>query len=1560
MHRHNFLRSLPRCLFSAALVAGLTSTAGVFAVDGNPPGLFELDGNTLDSADPGDDWDSIHLGTQAGTPAASTGILADPAPLTIYTQGGSKDINDVTDWRYKDGSVPDKDDITNAYATAYVNPSDVVHNGQVVHAAGDQMIYFGLDRFANSGDAFAVFWFFQDDVGLGPNGSFNGQHVGRNGDERGDLLILVEYPQGSNATPEIKVYEWDPLDADHDNVASNLDQLLSSSDAKCDGSGDKLACAITNIANLPGAPEWPYVNKDGYAGIPLESFFEGGLNVTKLLGGNVPCFSSFLAETRSSRSETAQLKDFVLGDFNLCALEVTKQCTAALDAEGDGVAVDFNGTVTNSGGLALDDVTVTDDKGTPDDSADDVVVFGPVTLQPGESQPYTGSYNTTAIPATDTVTAAGHRNGTAISATAEASCSPDLNPALVVTKQCAANINPDGTGIDVLFNGTVTNTGNAALEDVTVVDDNGTPGVPGDDITVLGPISLAPGASSPYSGGFSASGSNSTDHVSATAKVALTEDVLQANAEASCAADVLPAIEVSKVCTATVNQAGTAVDVLFSGVVTNTGNVTLNDVLVMDDSGTADPADDVSVLGPLVLAPGESAPYNGGFTANDAGSTDNVSVTATDAVSSTPVQANATASCQADVQPAIVVSKVCEANLNPEGTAVDVLFSGTVTNTGNVALGDVMVVDDSGTPGVPGDDVTVLGPLVLGPGESAPYSGGFTANDASSTDNVTASATDVIGDSAVSNSASATCQANVLAAIEVDKVCTASVNPEGSGVDVLFNGTVTNTGNVALGDVMVVDDQGTADLADDITVLGPISLAPGASSPYSGSFVSSNASSTDIVTATGIDVVSDGAVSDTATAACQADVLASIEVDKVCTANVNSGGTGVDVLFNGTVTNTGNVILDGVMVVDDSGTADPADDVTVLGPITLAPGASSPYSGSFSSSSANSTDTVTASGTDVVSFSAVSDSASAACQANVLASIEVDKLCTASINSGGTGIDVLFNGSVTNTGNVALGGVVVVDDSGTADPADDVTVLGPITLAPGASAPYSGSFAASGAGSTDTVIASATDVVSGSAVSDSSSASCQAEVAAAIEVSKICSASVNSGGTGVDVLFSGSVTNTGNVALGNVVVVDDSGTADPADDVTVLGPITLAPGASSPYNGSFSASSASSTDTVTASATDVVSNSAVSDSSSASCQADVAAAIEVSKVCSATVNSGGTGVDVLFNGSVTNTGNVALGNVTVVDDSGTPGVPGDDAIVLGPISLVPGASAAYSGSFSASSAFSTDTVTASGTDVISGSTAQDTAAASCQADVSPAIAVTKQCTDAPAFGEPILFNGTVSNTGNVVLLGVSVVDDNGTPGNPVDDVVFNLGDLAPGASANYNGSYTPALEGPSTNTVVATATDAVQSTPVSSTANATCVVPPPEDFEGCTPGFWKNSVGSWADTPYSPSQRVDSVFTLPSGVLSNQLGDDTLLQALGYPGGTNLLGAAQILLRAAVASILNATHPDVDDFPRTAAEVIADVNAALATKNRATILALASQLDADNNLGCDLPNDNSF
>lgn len=122
--------------------------------------------------------------------------------------------------------------------------------------------------------------------------------------------------------------------------------------------------------------------------------------------------------------------------------------------------------------------------------------------------------------------------------------------------------------------------------------------------------------------------------------------------------------------------------------------------------------------------------------------------------------------------------------------------------------------------------------------------------------------------------------------------------------------------------------------------------------------------------------------------------------------------------------------------------------------------------------------------------------------------------------------------------------------------------------------------------------------------------------------------------------------------------------------------------------------------------------------------------------------------------------------------------------------------------------------------------------------------------------------------------------------------------------------------------------------------------------EGCTPGYWKQShhLDSWTATGFSPNQTLESVFDMPDTL---KMDNTTLQQALAGGGGPGVQGAAKILMRAAVASLLNSAHPDVD-FTLATNQVITDVNAVLASAHRATMLDLASDLDTDNNLGCPL------
>jgi hypothetical protein len=125
--------------------------------------------------------------------------------------------------------------------------------------------------------------------------------------------------------------------------------------------------------------------------------------------------------------------------------------------------------------------------------------------------------------------------------------------------------------------------------------------------------------------------------------------------------------------------------------------------------------------------------------------------------------------------------------------------------------------------------------------------------------------------------------------------------------------------------------------------------------------------------------------------------------------------------------------------------------------------------------------------------------------------------------------------------------------------------------------------------------------------------------------------------------------------------------------------------------------------------------------------------------------------------------------------------------------------------------------------------------------------------------------------------------------------------------------------------------------------------------QGCTPGFYKNPIhfGFWVG--YSPTQKVS---TLVPGAVPSLL-TLTLAEALDGGGGSGLAGKETILIRAAVAALLNASNGNVS-YAFTTATILSSVNAAINSGNLTTIGNLATQLDNVNNGtgGCPLSGHN--
>ena len=131
--------------------------------------------------------------------------------------------------------------------------------------------------------------------------------------------------------------------------------------------------------------------------------------------------------------------------------------------------------------------------------------------------------------------------------------------------------------------------------------------------------------------------------------------------------------------------------------------------------------------------------------------------------------------------------------------------------------------------------------------------------------------------------------------------------------------------------------------------------------------------------------------------------------------------------------------------------------------------------------------------------------------------------------------------------------------------------------------------------------------------------------------------------------------------------------------------------------------------------------------------------------------------------------------------------------------------------------------------------------------------------------------------------------------------------------------------------------------------------------EGCTPGYWKQSqhFGSWT-APYTPTNPGATkygepdpadVFTVPGSLMIKVdkvnivLKDATLLQALNAQGG-----GVNALARHSAAALLNAASPA--NYAFSVAEVIAMVNAALASGDDTIIENTKDKLAFQNEKGC--------
>jgi hypothetical protein len=305
--RRRHLAMLGALIFSLILAIGPWTVLAI-----HDEGIVELDGNT-DDAGPlaGADWDSLFDadGDYTGPGGLTPSFRADyQTPDFTYHAGSDKDQDDVGTWKCGDVNTPTpKDEILNAYAVLATSA------GSAHSDAGDLLLFFGFERPVNTGTSFMGVWFMQDSVSCdsAPSGAtidFTGDHT------PGDILTLVNFVNGG-ASFQIQVYSW--VGSGGDTAGGVLDLITTT--GECSGTTVD-ACGKVNQA--PITTNWP----PGDTSLAAHQFFEGGINVSALLDTQeTPCFSTFMAETRTSAVFTAQLKDYAFGELANCGgIEINK------------------------------------------------------------------------------------------------------------------------------------------------------------------------------------------------------------------------------------------------------------------------------------------------------------------------------------------------------------------------------------------------------------------------------------------------------------------------------------------------------------------------------------------------------------------------------------------------------------------------------------------------------------------------------------------------------------------------------------------------------------------------------------------------------------------------------------------------------------------------------------------------------------------------------------------------------------------------------------------------------------------------------------------------------------------------------------------------------------------------------------------------------------------------------------------------------------------------------------------------------------------------------------
>jgi len=734
---------------------------------------FELDGYPDDSPRPGlpEDWTPtlFNLGVpQDGSLARDRLALADPGDLTVFTGGGSKDNNDFNQWIWTAMSVPPKANIANTYAASYIN-------------GGNLLAFFGADLIARgSGTVTIGVWFLQDSVGAIDGGSFSGKHYD------GDVLLVVDFTGNRAAeTVNVQAFSWKA------GATNNVQTLIaqSSTDFRC-SSSTNIVCAISNPTAFSSGLPLPAA--DGTYGALTSTFFEGGVNFNLLFPTTttLPCFNSYIIETRASNSISSTLQDFVGGAFSVCNIDVTGSCTNPVVEGPNPYVATFSVVVHNTGISTLTVSSIVAIGAPAGVTVTSNVPAGGASIASGAQQTFTVTYSglpyAAVSPTVEVRFAAGGPSARRVSVDCPAPPPLSFESSRVCAKPTSGPTASYPNGWIYGITATVTAHGGSLL--CTYTDSHGYPSAVS--------VNLTPTLATPAVTSYVVILASTTP---AAASVTCTD--LKGGAVATQSADFWAAptcpqytyaFSVAKACSnGALDEGASSLSYAITTTVSNTGEGTLFDCSISDAS-TGTVSSPVG-SGASSINTGGSATFSYTITQtpaqqttigslNDGVATGSCKNAAGQPVSSVTSSASNPAACPVTLNPAITAQKSCTATLqqgqftSPSGSSVSLVyakvdFTVSVTNRGNLKLQNFRIVDNrsDGTSATIGSIVFSDGSSVLAAGETK----SFTANyipasvgadkSVSDTASVDAEATLTVGLSgsnhltAIASSVTATC-----------------------------------------------------------------------------------------------------------------------------------------------------------------------------------------------------------------------------------------------------------------------------------------------------------------------------------------------------------------------------------------------------------------------------------------------------------------------------------------------------------------------------------------------------------------------------------------------------------------------------------------------------------------------------------------------------------------------------------------------------------------------------------------------------------------------------------